>query len=87
MPDEIATSAEFDRLRYLEEIQMGPSRWGSVSVVCGEVLLWMDLILLSFFYMSIRDGSWFWVWWVLSQGALGVILVISGQVYRHFHLT
>ena len=80
-------SDDLDRIRYMEEIQMGDARWGSVAVVSGEVLLWMDLILLSFFYMSIRDGSWFWVWWVLSQGALGFILVISGEIYRHYHVS
>jgi hypothetical protein len=76
-----------DPLQYSEEIQMGPSRWGSVAVVSGEVLLLMDLILLSFFYSSIRDGSLFWVWWVLAQGALGAICVIAGEVYRHHHLS
>jgi hypothetical protein len=76
-----------DPVRYEEEIQMGDARWGSVAVVSGEVLLWMDLILLSFFYSSIRDGSWFWVWWVLSQGLLGAILVIGGNVYRHHRVS
>jgi len=76
-----------DPLRYREEIQMGQARWGSVAVVSGEVLLWMDLILLSFFYSSIRDGSWFWVWWVLSEGALGSILVIAGALYRRHHVS
>ncbi|MFZ1918307.1 MAG: hypothetical protein WAU58_12085 [Terriglobales bacterium] len=79
--------SDVDSLRYEEEIQMGQARWGSVAVVAGEVLLWMDLILLSFVYMSIRDGSWFWVWWVLSQGGLGAILVIAGQLYRRHHVS
>jgi len=76
-----------DLLRYREEIQMGKARWGSVAVVTGEVLLWIDLILLSFVYMSIRDGSWFWVWWVLSQGALGGIVLIAGSWYRRHHVS
>jgi len=82
-----ANVPDMDRLRYREEMQMGEARWGSVAVVSGEVLLWMDLILLSFVYMSIRDGSWFWLWWVLSQGALGAIIVIAGEVYRHHHVS
>lgn len=78
---------ELDPLQYEEEIQMGQARWGSVAVVSGEVLLWMDLILLSFLYSSIRDGSWFWVWWVLSEGALGGALVVAGSWYRHNHVS
>jgi hypothetical protein len=76
-----------DSLQEWEEIQMGEARWGSVAVVSGEILLWMDLILLSFFYSSIQDGSWFWVWWVLAQGALGLITVIGGEIYRHHHVS
>lgn len=76
-----------DLLRYREEIQMGEARWGSVAVVSGEVLLWMDLILLSFVYMSIRDGSWFWVWWVWGQGVLGGAMVTAGSWYRRHHVS
>lgn len=75
-----------DSPRDWEEIQMGDARWDSVAVASGEVLLWMDLILLSFFYSSIQDGSWFWVWWVVSQGALGLFAVIGGEIYRHYQL-
>jgi hypothetical protein len=72
-----------DLVRYREEIQMGQARWGSVVSVAGRVLLWMDLLLLSFFYMSIRDGSYFWVWWVLAEAVLGGAMVIAGNWYRH----
>ncbi len=79
--------SDIDLLRYEEEIQMGEARWDSAAVVAGEVLLWMDLLLLSFVYMSIRDGSWFWVWWVLSQGGLGSAMVIAGVWYRRRHVS
>jgi len=81
MPDDLS------EVRYEEEIQMGDARWGRVAVVSGEVLLWMDLILLSSFYSSIRDGSWFWVWWVLSQGALGAVTVAAGELYQRHHVS
>lgn len=66
---------------------MEPALRGSAAVVVGEILLLMDLILLSWVYMSIRDGSWFWVWWCLSQGALGILLVGAGVFYRHRHVS
>ena len=70
-------------LRYREEIQMGRARWGSVISVTGRVLLWMDVLLLAFVYMSIRDGSYFWVWWVLAEGVLGAAMTIGGNLYRY----
>jgi len=69
-------------VRYREEIQMGRARWGSVVSVAGRVLLWMDLLLLSFFYSSIRDGSYFWVWWIIAEAILGAAMTIAGNWYR-----
>jgi hypothetical protein len=74
-------------LRYREEIQMGQARWGSVAVVCGEVLLWIDVLLLMFVFMGIRAGSWFWAWWVSGQGVLGIALMIAGAMYRKRHVS
>jgi hypothetical protein len=84
LPDDLLE--EDGRVRYEEEVQMSEARWGRVAVVSGEVLLLMDVILLSFFYSSIRDGSLFWVWWVLSQGALGLATLAGGEWYEHHHL-
>ncbi len=76
-----------ESLRYREEIQMGQARWGSVAVVCGEFLLSFDLLLLMFVFMGIRDGSWFWVWWVLGEGAFGGGLVLAGMRYCVRHVS
>ena len=79
MPENLPdNSADVEAVRYEEEVQMEPAVRGSVAMVAGKILLWMDLILLSWVYMSVR----FWVWWFLSQGALGVILVGVGASYR-----
>ena len=74
---------DMDIVRYREEIQMAEARWGSVVSVAGRVLLWMDLILLSFFYSSIRDGSYFWVYWVIAEAILGGAMTIGGNWYRY----
>jgi hypothetical protein len=74
-------------LRYRDEIHMGQARWGSVAVVCGEVLLWIDVLLLMFVFIGIRAGSWFWVWWVLGEGVLGITLIIAGVIYRKRHVS
>ena len=75
MPENLPdNSADVEAVRYEEEVQMEPAVRGSVAMVAGKILLWMDLILLSWVYMSVRDGS--------CQGALGVILVGVGASYR-----
>ena len=65
---------------------MGPARWGSVAVVCGEFLLLFDLLLVMWVFMGIRGGSWFWVCWVLVEAALGGALVLGGMSYCSRHL-
>jgi hypothetical protein len=74
-------------LRYQDEIQNGQARRGTVAVVCGKLLLWIDVVLLAFVFMGIRDGSWFWVWWVLGQGVLGIALMMGGTWYRRHHVS
>ncbi len=69
-------------LDFREEIQMGRARRGTVVMAAGRVLLWMDLLLLSFVYMSVRDGSDFWLWWVIAEALLGGSLVLFGSWYR-----
>ncbi len=74
-------------LQYKDEVQIGQARQGTVAVVCGKLLLWVDVLLLLFVFMGIRAGSWFWVWWVLGQGVLGLGLVVAGAWYRRHHVS
>ena len=57
---------------------MGPARLGSVMATAGKVLLWMDLIPLAFVYVSVRDGSYFWVYWTVAQAIVGFALLAFG---------
>jgi len=57
---------------------IGRARLGSVMATAGKVLLWMDLIPLAFVYVSLRDGSYFWVYWTAMQGILGFALLGFG---------
>jgi hypothetical protein len=40
---------------------------GSVLLTLGWILLWMDAALGIFFFISLRDGSWFWPIWLGIQ--------------------
>jgi pheromone shutdown protein TraB len=53
-------------------------RRGSVMATVGKVLLWMDLILVCFVYAGLRVGSHLFLWWVLGEGLVGLVLLAFG---------
>jgi hypothetical protein len=56
---------------------------GSVLMATGEVLLYTDLlILITFLYAGIQDGSHLWTWWVVGQGVLGIVSLAVGAHLR-----
>ena len=65
-----------------EEGIVESQRQGLVLITVGEVLLWMDLLLLIFVYVGIRNGSYMWTWWVLGEALLGVLLIVIGSRKR-----
>ncbi len=74
-------------LQYKDDVQIGRARRGTVAVVCGQLLLWIDVLLAILVFMGVRAGTWFWVWWVLGQGVLGLALLIAGGWYRRHHVS
>lgn len=57
-------------------------RQGTVMMTVGEVLLWMDLILVCFVYAGLRTGSHLFLWWVLGEGLLGLALMGVGTLKK-----
>jgi len=72
----------FDRDQAAIDNTVENRRLGSVLLTIGWVLLWMDAVLGIFFFISLRNGSWFWPIWLGIEGALGLALVIAGTSYR-----
>jgi hypothetical protein len=71
------------KLSRLEEEGMMPGkRRGMVLITVGKVLLWMDFLLLAFVYVGLRSGSEMWLWWVLGEGILGLVLIEIGTRKR-----
>lgn len=71
------------KLDRVEEAQIpGGSRTGNTLVTVGKVLLWMDFLLLAFVYVGIRSGSDFWMWWVIIEGVVGLVLLEVGSRKR-----
>ena len=71
------------QLMRMEEVQLGGNETqGTVLMTVGKLLLWTDLIFLSFVYSGIKGGSYLYVYWTLLQGAIGLTLLIVGAVKR-----
>jgi hypothetical protein len=58
------------------------ARVGATMITAGKVLLWMDLLLLIFVYVGIKSGSHMWMWWVLGEALLGIVLIAAGTRKR-----
>ena len=66
-----------------EEVQLGGDEsHGDVLMTVGKLLLWTDLIFLSFVYSGIKAGSYFYTGWFLLQAAVGLTFLITGRVKR-----
>jgi pheromone shutdown protein TraB len=61
-----------------ETAALEEGRQGMVMLTVGEVLLWMDLILVCFAYAGLSVGSYLFLWWVLGEGVLGFALMGVG---------
>jgi hypothetical protein len=67
----------------MEEVQIGgDEKPGALLMTVGKLLLWTDLIFLSFVYSGIKGGSYLYVYWALVQGTIGLILLIVGSIKR-----
>jgi hypothetical protein len=68
--------------RLEEEGMVERKRSGMALITAGKVLLWMDFVLLIFVYVGLRSGSYMWLWWVLGEGILGLVLIEIGMRRR-----
>ncbi|MBO0910911.1 MAG: hypothetical protein J2P13_03890 [Acidobacteria bacterium] len=66
-----------------ERIRLGGDEArGAVLMTVGKLLLWTDLIFLSFVYSGFKGGSNLYGYWTGLQGAAGLALVIAGRIQR-----
>ena len=68
--------------RLEEEGMMEQKRSGMALMTVGKVLLWMDFLLLAFVFVGLRSGSQMWMWWVIGEGILGLLLIEVGMHRR-----
>ncbi|MBV8477306.1 MAG: hypothetical protein JOZ36_11620 [Acidobacteria bacterium] len=66
-----------------EEVQLGGDETqGTVLMTVGKLLLWTDLIFLSFVYSGWKGGSYLYLFWTLLQAAVGSALLGIGRYKR-----
>lgn len=71
------------QLMRMEEIQLGGGETkGAVLMTVGKLLLWTDLIFLSFLYSGVKGGSYLYTYWTVIQAAVGLTFLIVGRVKR-----
>jgi hypothetical protein len=71
------------KLNRVEEVQMPEgAETGNTLMTVGKVLLWADFLLLAFVHVGIRSGSDFWLWWVIIEGVVGLVLIEVGSRKR-----
>ncbi|HEY7354480.1 MAG TPA: hypothetical protein VH596_17050 [Terriglobales bacterium] len=67
----------------MEEVQLGGNETaGTVLMTVGKLLLWTDLIFLSFLYAGVKGGSYLYTYWTVIQALVGLTLLIVGRVKR-----
>ena len=66
-----------------EEVQLGGDEThGTVLMTVGKLLLWTDLIFLSFVYSGVKGGSYLYLYWTLVQALIGGALLGIGRLKR-----
>ena len=66
-----------------EEVQLGGDETqGTVLMTIGKLLLWTDLIFLSFVYSGVKGGSYLYLCWTLVQATVGCSLIGVGRYKR-----
>jgi len=73
---------ETNYVRLKDEVVSTAARRGSVLIVVGRVLLWMDFLLAMFVYVGLRGGSRLWMWWVIAEALLALVLIVVGTRMR-----
>jgi hypothetical protein len=57
-------------------------RQGSGLMTAGKWLLWMDIIPLAFVFGGLAVGSKMWLWWLIIEGVIGIVLLAIGSRKR-----
>jgi hypothetical protein len=55
---------------------------GEAIITVSKALLGMELILVCFVDIGLRTGSRLFLWWVIAEALLGVVLAATGMHHK-----
>lgn len=81
-PNHLAQSIDFhERQTYLEE-ETSKNDWGATLITIGVIFLLFDLLIAVFITREVRDGTFFFVKWILIQTVVGSLFISAGMAQK-----
>ena len=78
----IAQSTDIhERQTYLEE-ETSKNDWGATLITIGVIFILFDLLIAGFITRDVRDGTFFFVKWMLIQTVVGALFIAAGIVQK-----
>lgn len=75
--------SEHDREQVEMESVIADLRRASAIQVVGWTLLVFDALIIGIWvFTGYRSGTWFWLYWFVIEGALGLALVVVGSYLK-----
>jgi hypothetical protein len=64
------------------DVALRAQRTGAVMSVVGWTLVGFDCLIAVWIWVGLRSGSDFWLYWVVIEGVLGLVLIWMGTRRR-----
>jgi hypothetical protein len=74
--------SNYDREQREMDAVQNDLRLGLSLQVIGWTLLAFDGIIVVFVWTGLRAGSYFWLYWTVIEGVLGLALTMVGKSYK-----
>lgn len=74
--------SNYDREQREMDAVQSELRLGLILDVAGWTLLSFLGIIVCFIWTGLRAGSYFWLYWTIIEGAVGMALLMAGKYYK-----
>ncbi len=74
--------SNYDREQREMDAVQNELRLGLILEVAGWTLLSFLGIIVCFIWTGLRAGSYFWLYWTIIEGAIGMVLLGAGRYYK-----
>ncbi len=74
--------SNYDREQQEMDVVQSELRLGLILEVAGWTLLSFLGIIVCFIWTGLRAGSYFWLYWTIIEGVIGMALLGAGRYYK-----